>query len=250
MHPFRQRWQDDTRPTAAQARRDVVRRVLLPAAVLWLVVVGLGLLITGPLGNLPAEAAVNTWFVEQRTPAMDAATTVLSAIGQTEFLIGACVLGIALAWWRTRQWWYAVVPGLAVAVQAAIFLTSAIVVGRERPEVEQLDHAPPTSSFPSGHTGAATAFYLTLALMAQRIRHPALRWTVTVLCALVPLAVGTARLYRGMHSLTDVLVGLLNGATCAVLAWLWLRRSTPVAGSATGETAGAEDRTAGHAPAR
>ncbi len=226
MHGFLRRYETDTTaPDAREVRRDLLRRLLLPAAALWCVVVGLGLLVTGPLGNLPAEAAVNEWFVAQRTPALDAVTTALSAIGQTEFLIGACLLGIALTWWRTRRWWYAVVPGLAVATQAVIFLTSALVVGRERPEVEQLDHAPPTSSFPSGHTGAAAAFYLTLALQAQRVSHPVLRWVLTVLCALVPVAVGVARAYRGMHSLSDVVVGLLNGATCAVLAWSYLRRS-------------------------
>lgn len=238
MHDFWHRYETDTRaPSGRQVRRDLTRRVLLPAVALWCVVVGIGLLITGPLGNLPSEAAVNTWFVAQRTPALDAVTTVLSAIGQTEFLIGACVLAIALVWWRTRQWWYAIVPGLAVAVQAAIFLTSALVVGRERPEVEQLDHAPPTSSFPSGHTGAATAFYLSLAFMAQRITNPVARWTVTVLCVLVPVAVGVARTYRGMHSLTDVLVGFLNGATCAVLAWNYLRRDPHGAVSARGTAA-------------
>ncbi len=228
MHTFLHRWELDTStPTAPQVRHDVVRRVLAPAAVLWLVVVGLGLLITGPLDGLPGERGVNEWLAARRTPALDAVTSVLSAIGQTEFLIGACVVGIAAAWWRTRQWWYAVTPGIAVAVQAAIFLSSALVVGRGRPDVEHLDHAPPTSSFPSGHTGAAAAFYLTLALMAQRIRHPALRLAVTVLCALVPVAVGVGRTYRGMHSLSDVVVGLLNGAVCALVAWVWLRRSTP-----------------------
>ncbi|ADG75055.1 phosphoesterase PA-phosphatase related protein [Cellulomonas flavigena DSM 20109] len=225
MHEFWHRYETDTRaPSGAELRRDLARRVLLPALALWGVVVGLGLLITGPLGGLQAETGVNAWLVEQRTPTLDAVTTVLSAIGQTEFLIGACVLAIALVWWRTRQWWYAMVPGLAVAVQAAIFLTSALVVGRERPDVEQLDEAPPTSSFPSGHTGAATAFYLSLAMMAQRIGNPVARWTVTLLCVLVPVAVGVARMYRGMHSLTDVLVGFLNGATCAVLAWNGVRR--------------------------
>lgn len=225
MHEFWRRYETDTRaPSGAGLRRDLTRRVLLPALALWCVVVGIGLLITGPLDGLPGEVAVNEWFVELRTPALDALTAVLSAIGQTEFLIGACVLAIALVWWRTRQWWYAMVPGLAVAVQAAIFLTSALVVGRERPDVEQLDEAPPTSGFPSGHTGAATAFYLSLAFMAQRIGNPVLRWGATVLCMLVPVAVGVARMYRGMHSLTDVLVGFLNGMTCAVLAWNGVRR--------------------------
>ncbi|GIG39949.1 phosphatase PAP2 family protein [Cellulomonas phragmiteti] len=226
MHAFWHRYRTDpSAPPAREARRDVVRRVLLPAVVLWCVVVGLGLLITGPLGNLEGEYAVNDWFVQQRTPPVDTVTTVLSAIGQTEFLIGACVLAIALVWWRTRRWWYAVIPGLAVTVQAAIFLSASLVVGRERPDVEHLDHVPPTSSFPSGHTGAAAAFYLTLAMQAQQIERPVLRRVVTVLCVLVPVAVAVARVYRGLHSVSDVVVGFLNGATCAVLAWNYVRRT-------------------------
>ena len=47
---------------------------------------------------------------------------------------------------------------------------------------------------------------------------------MTVLLLAAPLAMGTARLYRGMHSLSDVLVGLANGIVCALLAWNYLRR--------------------------
>jgi undecaprenyl-diphosphatase len=227
MHTFLHRYElDSSAPTRTEAWRDFAVRVLLPAVGLWVVVVGIGLLITGPLDNLSAEKAVNDWFVSLRTPTLDAVTAVLSAIGTTEFIIGACVLFVALFWWRTKQWWLALVPPQAIAVQAIVFMTSALVVGRERPDVEKLDDSPPTSSFPSGHTGASTAFYVVLAMLAQRIGNRALRIAVTVVCLLVPLAVGTARLYRGMHSLTDVTVGLLNGLVCAFLAWNYLRRDT------------------------
>ena len=163
---------------------------------------------------------------------LDAVTAVLSAIGTTEFIIGACVLFVALFWWRTKQWWLAIVPPQAIAVQAIVFMTAALVVGRERPDVEKLDESPPTSSYPSGHTGASTAFYVVLAMLAQRIGNRALRIVVTVVCLLVPVAVGTARLYRGMHSLSDVLMGALNGLVCAFLAWNYLRRDTSSAASA------------------
>lgn len=233
MHTFLHRYELDTSaPTRKEAWRDFAVRVLLPAVALWAVIVGVGFLITGPLGNLPGEAAVNEWFVEQRTETLDAVTAVLSAIGTTEFIIGACVLFVALFWWRTKQWWLAIVPPQAIAVQAIVFMTAALVVGRERPDVEKLDESPPTSSYPSGHTGASTAFYVVLAMLAQRIQHRALRIVVTVVCLLVPLAVGTARLYRGMHSLSDVTMGLLNGLVCAFLAWNYLRRDTSSASSA------------------
>jgi undecaprenyl-diphosphatase len=225
VREFLHRYELDTSaPTSRQFWRDLSRRALLPGVGLWLVIVGVGLLIVGPLGGLPAEAGVNEWFVSRRTDALNTLTTFLSGIGQTEFIIGACALAIALIWWKTKQWWFAVVPGLAVSLQAIVFLTSALVVGRTRPDVEHLDDSPPTSSYPSGHTGAATAFYLTLAALCQRIGNPVLRWVATILCVLVPFAVGIGRLYRGMHSLTDVTMGFVNGVACAVIAWNYLQR--------------------------
>ncbi|EYR63604.1 phospholipid phosphatase [Actinotalea ferrariae CF5-4] len=211
-----------TRPLTAATRRDLLRRGALPVLLLWLGVVGVGLLIVGPLDSLPAEVALNEALEEQRTPVMNTLTAVWSHIGATEFIIGACVLVVAFLWWRTRQWRRAFVPAIAISVQAAVFLTSAVVVGRERPEVEPLDEAPPTSGFPSGHVGASTAFYLTLTLLASRIRSAALRWTAMTVCLLVPFLVAFARLYRGMHHLSDVIVGAINGVVCALLAWRYL----------------------------
>ena len=241
MDRFLHRYELDTsEPSVTQARRDVLRRALAPAIVLWAGILGLGLLIVGPLDSLPAEGEVNEELVEARTPAWDSITSLMSNVGATEFIVGACVVGVGLLWWRTRQWWFAIVPALAVALQALLFVTSAQLVGRTRPEVEHLDESPPTSGFPSGHAGASTAFYLTLALVAQRIRRPVLRGLATALCVLVPLAVGFARLYRGMHFLTDVVVGTLNGVVCAWLAWRYLRRDADrpsdagVAGAAEG----------------
>jgi membrane-associated phospholipid phosphatase len=132
---------------------------------------------------------------------------------------------VGLIWFLTKQWWVAVVPAIAIAVQATVFVLATAVTGRDRPEVEHLDPAPPTSSYPSGHVGASTALYFTLAAMCQRIANPVLRWVLTVACLVIPFLVAYARLYRGMHHLSDVLVGFLNGLTCAILAWLYLRRS-------------------------
>ena len=50
MHTFLHRYELDTSaPTRKEAWRDFAERVLLPAVGLWVVIVGVGLLITGPL---------------------------------------------------------------------------------------------------------------------------------------------------------------------------------------------------------
>ncbi|MFI2363015.1 phosphatase PAP2 family protein [Promicromonospora sp. NPDC019610] len=221
------RWTDDTStPEGREVRRDLGLRVGVPAAVWWVIVVGLGFLLTGPLAELrERESAVNEWFVQQRTATLDLLTEVWGVLGTTETIIGICLVVSGVVWWRTRQWWYAVVPAIAVAVQAAVFMLAALVVSAGRPEVEQLDAAPPTSSFPSGHSGASVALYVSLALMAQRIRYPWLRVIVTVVLVALPLLVIYSRLYRGMHYPSDVAVGVLNGLVCVVLGWNWLRRT-------------------------
>lgn len=220
------RWDEDqSAPRIGAALKDLALRVLLPAVALWAVIVGIGFLIRGPFSSEAAfETLANRSLAAERDGTWNAITKVMSMVGNTEYVIGLCVLLALLIWWRTKQWWYAVVPLIAISVQATVFVIATAIVGRERPPVAKLDPAPPTSSFPSGHVGASTALYVALALMATRIHNTALRWLTIVVCLSLPLMVSFARLYRGMHHVTDIVVGIINGLVCAVLAWLWLRR--------------------------
>ena len=194
-----------SKPSAGQAARGLLLRAIVPGIVIWLVIVGFGELLRGPLKSLNHS---ESW----------------SHVGNTEIVIGVCVIATALLWWRTRQWWVAIVPAIAIALQATIFVIATAIIGRPRPEVSKLDPAPPTSSYPSGHVGASTALYLSFALLAtQRIERVWLRRLVIVVCAVIPVLVAYARLYRGMHHLSDVLIGALNGIACALLAWTCLR---------------------------
>jgi undecaprenyl-diphosphatase len=215
---------DQTAPTRREAFRDAAARVLAPAAMLFAAIVGIGFWIMGGLNDIPHEDDLIVNLQETRTETWDTVTKFWSMIGNTEYIIGTCVVVSLVILWRTRQWWYAVIPGIAIALQATIFVISAWIVGRNRPEAQHLDPAPPTSSYPSGHVGASTALYLTFAFMAQRIERAWLRRLLTTIFLIVPLLVSYARFYRGMHHLTDILVGLLNGIVCALLAWHWVRR--------------------------
>ena len=91
-----------------------------------------------------------------------------------------------------------------------------MLVDRKRPPVPHLDQAPPTSSFPSGHTAASIVLWGALAVLAnERARSALVRNLFLVLAFVMPLLVASSRLYRGMHFLTDVLGGVLLG-----LLWL------------------------------
>jgi undecaprenyl-diphosphatase len=54
--------------------------------------------------------------------------------------------------------------------------------------------------------------------MATTIERTWLRRTVVGACTVIPVLVAYARLYRGMHHLSDVVVGAINGLFCAGLA--------------------------------
>ena len=236
--PFLTRWDEDqSRPTFLSALRDFAVRAVLPGILLFAVIVGFGLLLMGPLHAFAdRENSVNRWLEERRTPTGETITHVMSTIGNTEYVIAVCLVVVAIVWWRTKQWWFAVVPLAAIGLQATIFVVAAWVVGRERPDVKLLDPAPPTSSYPSGHVGASTALYVTFALMATRIRNVVVRRLVIALCIVAPLLVGYARLYRGAHHPTDVLWGVINGVVCALLAWNYLRREPAAEGGGQAST--------------
>ncbi|MEO3938078.1 phosphatase PAP2 family protein [Dermatophilaceae bacterium Soc4.6] len=222
-HPFVHRWDTLVPPRRGLVLRDIALRLVAPAVALFLVILAIGMVIVGPLGSFQSESAVNRALQNTRTPTWDAVTALWSHVGNTEIVIGVCVLVVGVVWALTRSFWVAVVPAIAITLQASVFVAATTLTGRPRPDVPHLDEAPPTSSFPSGHVGASTALYLTLALLCQRIPHPGIRRVLTTLCLVIPLLVLYARLYRGMHHLTDVLVGLANGVVCAGLAWGWLK---------------------------
>lgn len=223
---FLSRYADDpSAPSVSTALKNAAVRSIAPGFVVFALITGVGLLLGGPLKSWgTSEEAVNRSLAAGRTPSWNTITMVWSHIGNTEYVIAVAVLVALIVWWRSKQWWYAVVPVLAISLQATIFVIATAVVGRDRPHVSHLDPAPPTSSYPSGHQGASTALYVSLALMATRISHPVLRTVVVALCAIAPFLVGYARLYRGMHHPTDVAMGAVNGIICAILAWGYLRR--------------------------
>ena len=162
------------------------------------------------------EDGVNQWFFEARTPVLDQLSHIGSYLAETVTCIALLVvLALTFRWWlgRWRESWtlFAAIVG-----ELLVFLVVTAVVNRDRPTVPHLDAAPPTSSFPSGHTAAAVALYGCVAVVvARNLTDRWLARLVVVACLIVPLVVGVSRLYRGMHHPTDVLFGAIGGG-------LWL----------------------------
>lgn len=191
-------------------------------AVLYGVMVLLGYLLAHPLkgsGLENAEDKVNENLAAGRTPTLNTVTHYMTLLGETVTIIAlmivvAIVLRLVLGRWRES-----VFVVIAVSCQALIFLLTTLVINRHRPDVKHLDASPPTSSFPSGHTGAASALYFSVALvLLWTVRHRTLRWLGIVLLVACPIMVGYARLYRGMHHPTDEFGSEINAWTCIAIA--------------------------------
>jgi len=196
-----------------------VGRLALGAVVIGLLFVGAGMLLAHASDSWTrTDGAVDRWFVAHRVAAWNSVTLVASDMAQTMTVVAvAAVSFFVLRLWLGR-WHESFVLAIALAGEVLIFLTVTAVVQRPRPDVPRLDEAPPTSSFPSGHTAAAVTVYGFLAYVIWR--YAASRVFAGLACAvliLVPVAVGLARLYRGAHYPTDVLGGALLG-----LVWLSL----------------------------
>jgi membrane-associated phospholipid phosphatase len=215
------------RPTRAVAKRShpagswKMVAVLLAggAVVLWGLISSIGLLLTHLLGSGPVhseDVGVDTWFAVRRTGLWNTVTSAVTGMAQTYTAIGVTVVVVLLLRWRLGRWRESLVLVTVMAGELLVFLAVTVTVHRHRPPVTELDVAPPTSSFPSGHTAAAVALYGCIAILLLLIyarRRVALAGAVVLWC--IPVIVGLSRLYRGMHYPTDVLAGALTGG-------LWL----------------------------
>ena len=201
-------------------------------AVLVLIGIALGLLVTDVLlhaGGLARSdnGAVGS-LVAERTPFLTEVSAVGSALGGAPLLpIFVGTIGLVLA--LLHRWRIAAFAVLVLAVESATYRVTSLAVPRERPEVRRLDDLPANDSFPSGHTAAAVAVYVGLALLiTSRFPHRGARllaWTVAIL---VPVFVAVARMYRGMHHPLDVAGGLVVGIG-ALLVLLFACRAAGVA---------------------
>ena len=189
------------------------------AVIIWLVFIGLGHLLGHNLqhsGLVHRDGAIDRWFAAHRHQPWNTVTKVATYGAETVTVVLLGLLAFVLLRWRLGRWRESMFLAISVIGEVGIFVSTTLVVHRPRPAVHRLDGAPPTSSFPSGHTAASVALYGSLAIIAWHAgRAGWLRMLATAAAVVLPVAVATSRLYRGMHYPTDVLAG-------ALLAVCWL----------------------------
>ena len=197
---------------------------------------GLGLLVTRVLDRSPVEEGEVDFVhavLDRRTPTWDTVTRYGTVLGATSTVVVLTAAGCLVLALRRHGPRLPLFLALAVIGETLLFLIASAVLDRVRPPIPQLDVAPPTSSFPSGHTAASVALWVGLALGLSRTRPGhRLRLLCWSLAVAVPLFVLLSRLYRGMHWPTDTVAGVLFA-----LVWVLLLRAVLLP-SARGDRAG------------
>jgi undecaprenyl-diphosphatase len=187
------------------------------------VLLGLGLLVTRVLAHSGLhrdEMIFERDVAARRTPLWSQITHYGTVLGATNTVVALTAIGCIVLAVRGHGPRLPAFLAVAVAGETVLFVLATVVVQRMRPPIPHLDGAPPTSSFPSGHTAASVALWCGLALGLARTHpgHP-LRVLSWVLAVVLPTFVLAARLYRGMHWPTDVAAGVVFA-----LMWLFLLR--------------------------
>jgi membrane-associated phospholipid phosphatase len=211
------------RSTAAAAPPDTAPTVATDAvfglaSMVGLAVAVLALFLFGWLADEMLEGSTMAFDMRVRaathafaTPRLTHTLRLVSHLGGPSVLT---VLGVILvAVFVAHRWWRgAIVLFVAMAGSSVLDTALKLAFRRARPEPYFGSSLPESYSFPSGHALFAFCFFTAgAALLAPRMQHPALRWLVWSVAALLILAIGFSRIYLGVHYPSDVVAGYAVG---------------------------------------
>lgn len=202
--------------------RLAVARLLLGLVVFVLVGWAAGAVWTSVVGSSEVELMRN--IVDERSAGLTAAAKVVTWAGSAYVLVPLaliCCLVLLRAGLRREAF------AVAVSLAGAMLISDLVklLVSRPRPPVEHLQ-AVTGSSFPSGHSAQASAFWFSLVLLPQASQMaPPLNRVAAALAGALVLAVGLSRVYLGVHYPADVIAGVLLGTGWALFVARCVRRS-------------------------
>ncbi|NND74903.1 MAG: phosphatase PAP2 family protein [Ilumatobacter sp.] len=177
---------------------------------------------TAPSALTRLDERLADWFVDIRTPSRTDLATLGAFPADTPVKITITAIVVGLMLWRWRRWHEALFIALTLIFEAMAFITITAIVGRPRPDVDRLLDSPVNSSFPSGHVAAATVYAAFAIVVFWRTRAVWARALAVAVAATIPVAVGLARMYQGMHFFSDVVAGVVLGAVSLVVCRLIL----------------------------
>jgi len=224
-----------------QASSRVRSRYWAPAVVAVAGLLGMAIVLI-VVGELITHAGFLSWLrsaddhisqhlADHRTSGWNGFSSLGSKSAETlPIILGGLLIELVLV--VRRRWRDLLLVPIGLAVELLTFLLVNEIVRRQRPDVEKLGIVPGTFSFPSGHTAATIVLYGSIVLLITlRPRSAIGRSRVTailgwVLVLLITVAVGYARVYRGMHHVSDVVTGAIMGLGALAVAVTATRASS------------------------
>ncbi len=146
----------------------------------------------------------------------------ITALGGFTVVILLTIVATLLLVFHQRRREALIFAGTVILAYASSEVLKAFY-DRDRPMLVAHGSIVYSQSFPSGHSTAAAATFLTLATVLAsfetRRRSKALIYALAITAM---IAVGVSRVYLGVHWPTDVLAGWALGASWALAAWIVL----------------------------
>jgi undecaprenyl-diphosphatase len=157
-------------------------------------------------------SSFDTWFynetAKKMTPELTLTMRFITESGSSMAVIILC-LSFFLFKKTRRQWALPVSITVVATTISNVFLK--LLFARERPNIMQLIEED-SYSFPSGHAMINISFYTIILLLTWHyIKNKRIKYSISLVCLIMPLLIGFSRIYLGVHYATDVLAGWLLG---------------------------------------
>jgi undecaprenyl-diphosphatase len=151
---------------------------------------------------------------------MDLFFTTITWLGSLYLLLPLSVLLCFLLLWAGKSG-HVILIVLNMSVTIISVHVAKLMFRRPRPSTADLLVTMPSDwSFPSAHTAQATAFFMSVALIAFQTLPPAWANLVALLSLLLVGIVGYSRIYLQVHFVSDVLAGILLAAFIVSVTYL------------------------------
>ena len=171
------------------------------------------------------DQTVLAWVTAHRWPAIDVVAVDVTALGSKTVLSLLTIVGL-LVYAIRRRWGEALYLALGTAAIPLWIYVAKHLYSRPRPphEMQLIDVS--GFSYPSGHSTAATVFYLLLAVLICRLFPSTRRRTFFLTAALLIIGmVCLSRIYLGVHYFSDVLSGFFLGSAWVLFLTAFLSRT-------------------------
>lgn len=172
------------------------------------------------------DADVQHWIAAHQNPTAKKFMRGVSHFGDWPEHVVVGVLLASVSWACGSKRWARVFLAMiiACAIAGAAARVVKIATGRARPAAQTgagwngPRFRTTYNAFPSGHTAASTAFFVTLALAS---------WRVGLATLTIPALVAASRMYVAAHFFSDVLCAALLGIICAWAVWHRMLHAPP-----------------------